>query len=165
MFIVVISLVAIALDQASKWWVVGNLSSGKTVPIFGSFLELSYLENRGVAFGMGQSLAPFYPLLALAIIIGLLYFYKKELKGKSRVIDMAIGFIVGGAIGNVIDRFIHSFVVDFISLHFGTYSFPVFNVADSFVTVGVILLLLYFFLDGQEDEGKGGETHERTDRE
>ncbi|WP_304262347.1 signal peptidase II [Kallipyga massiliensis] len=165
MSILVISLVVIVLDQVSKWWVVENLASGKRIPVLGSFMEFSYLENRGVAFGMGQALAPFYPVLALAIVIGLLYFYQKELKGKSRLVDFSTAFIVGGAIGNVIDRLVHSFVVDFISLHFGNYSFPVFNVADCFVTLGVLFLLIYLFFFSEENKEKGGEDHDRTDRE
>ena len=137
-----IALVVIALDQASKWWILLFVMNPpqliEIVPVF----NLVLTWNRGVSFGLFDTNSPASPwilsILAVAIV-GVLLHWMRRAEGK--LIPLALGLIVGGAIGNVIDRLVHGAVVDFLDVHWGTYHWPAFNVADSGITVGAVLLI------------------------
>ena len=125
------------LDQFTKYLIQKNLS--ETYYIFGDFFRLEYSENFGVAFGFP---IPFFLLVGLNIILiaAIIFFAAKELNLKNPMAKISISLILGGAIGNLIDRFANGFVVDFI----GVYKWPNFNLADIFITVGVLLLLVFY---------------------
>jgi len=119
------------LDQISKYFVLKYLNSPQ-------FL-LEYSENMGIAFGipMPKIFLTFGSLLLVFVII---YFNFKELYMKKPLSRIALSLIVGGAIGNIIDRFTHGFVVDFIAI----WKWPNFNLADSFITVGILLIIVFY---------------------
>lgn len=134
--IIVIGLLA---DQLSKAWVSANLY-GRSVTILPGVLDYSYVENTGAAFGMlGKNtvlLAVFSGLMSLVLLYILLR-YRRQFH---RLSCIALAFVLSGAVGNFIDRAFHGFVVDFIELKF--VNFAVFNIADIFVSMGAVLLIL-----------------------
>ncbi|MDA1325462.1 MAG: signal peptidase II [Proteobacteria bacterium] len=140
------SLAAVAviiLDQAAKWWILTSvMSPPRRIPVTG-FFDLVLVFNRGVSFGLLGG-APSWATAALIVFALLLstalciWMWRAD----SLLLGTALGFVVGGAIGNVIDRFLHGAVVDFLDFHVAGYHWPAFNVADSAITVGVVLLIL-----------------------
>jgi signal peptidase II len=140
-------------DQLSKFVVVRSLELGEILhPL--PFLNIVRIENEGITFGLlGGILHPFTLIsISLAIIISLCLW----MIGKNRRHQLTISLIVGGAIGNLIDRFIHKGVIDFLDFHVLTYHWPAFNVADSVIVIGVLVL---FFISGGDEEKEGeGET-------
>jgi len=141
-----IAVGVILLDQLTKWLAIVFLENGPSVPVISWFIQFSYVENTGAAWGMfgepGQRWI-FLTLSSIAIVAILLYVF--IMKPKSLLLRISLAFIVGGGIGNMIDRVLLGYVVDFLEFTF--IEFPVFNVADSFVCIGAAMMVLYIVLD------------------
>ncbi len=136
----------IFLDQLTKWLTVINLELGETFPVIEGVLHFTYRRNTGAAFSLFDEPDQrwiFMTISTVAIIAMLVYLVMN--RNKSKLLCVALSFVVGGGIGNMIDRCILKYVVDFIDVRL--INFAVFNVADSFVCVGVGLLALYIILD------------------
>lgn len=148
--VTLIIVLLIALDQISKLVVLNQLADGTAVDIIPGFFRLLYVENRGAAFGILQEGRPLFIVITLAVIAFLLYgiyFKQNEVRGMLRV---ALVLILAGAVGNFIDRLRLHFVVDFLSFRFFGHDFAVFNLADSMIVVGTILLMLHVFLGDEK---------------
>ncbi|HZW16739.1 MAG TPA: signal peptidase II [Brevundimonas sp.] len=137
------AILIIVVDQLTKAWVLSGLDLRelRQVPVWPPILNFTWVENRGVSFGLfGDGSARWLLSVFSVVVAGVLGWW--ALKADRRLLVTSIGLIMGGAIGNVIDRIRFGFVVDFLDFS-GTGFFPwVFNVADSAITVGVILLIL-----------------------
>lgn len=137
------AILIIVVDQLTKAWVLSGLDlhEVRQVPVWPPVFNLTWVENRGVSFGLfGDGSARWMLSVFSVVVAGILGWW--ALKADRRLLVSAIGLIMGGAIGNVIDRIRFGFVVDFLDFS-GTGFFPwVFNVADSAITIGVILLIL-----------------------
>ena len=140
--------VAVILDQIVKAWVRSALpKTGDTAPFIPGVLRLLHVENTGAAFSMGEGKGFFFVAIAVAIfILALLAVWKEEL---SVPFALALGAVAGGGIGNMIDRLVQGSVTDFFATQF--MDFPVFNVADIFVTLGVICVLICLIREGGAD--------------
>lgn len=140
---IIILILGIVLDRISKIWALNTLAPGKDIVIIKNLFSLSYLENRGAAFGIFQNRLIFLSLITVIVILGVAYFIVKY-KPTSKLLKISLSLIISGAIGNLIDRIYYKFVVDFIMLHYkDVYFFPTFNVADTLVVIGTILLAIY----------------------
>ncbi len=128
---------ALALDQWTKHVVVTSFVPGESRVAIGRLLYWTYVQNRAGAFGLFGTQPWILVGLALAVL-AVFYVAFREQAARSALVRVAFGGIVGGAIGNIVDRFHYRYVVDFIDLRW----WPVFNVADSCITIGVALLLL-----------------------
>ena len=131
------------VDQVSKAWAVKSLRAAHDVTIIRGFLDFIYTENRGIAFGQlqeGGSLGRwFFVILAIAAAVGVLYYFLRTVRNDDRVLG-ACALLLAGIIGNLTDRIRFGYVIDFISLHAGSYHWPVFNVADASICLGALLL-------------------------
>jgi signal peptidase II len=140
-----IATLVIAADQASKAWIVQNLgpeTMTRSVPVIGDTARIVYSHNTGVAFSLLQGMPQLLTFTSLAIVAGAIYFYATQLPNRRPTVQVILGLILGGAFGNLIDRVRLGYVVDFIQVGW----FPVFNLADSAITVGAALLMLQFLL-------------------
>ncbi len=138
----IISIIGvILLDQATKILAINELTKVDTVPLIEGVFHLTYATNTGAAFSMFSN-STFYLGLVSAVCVILLstFLYTEKKKGASKYMTFSLALIIGGAIGNGIDRFIKGYVVDFFD--FRLINFAVFNVADSFVVIGVVLLAI-----------------------
>ena len=145
---IAIMVLAVFLDQLTKYLTILFLKPVDTFPIIEDVLHLTYVENTGAAFGMMKDQRWLFMIVSTVAIIALLiYLFKKKTQPKLE--NLAIAFIVGGGIGNMIDRVLLGYVVDMID--FRLINFAVFNVADSFVCVGAGLLMLYIILSGVKE--------------
>lgn len=138
MIYIIIIILGLVLDRVSKIYAVNNFIEN---PIESPFINLTYLENRGAAFGILQDKRIFFLIITIAIVCYLLYYFYKSYKTNPTILNTALAMIISGALGNFYDRFVNGFVVDF--LEFSFFSFPVFNVADIFVTLGCGLMIVY----------------------
>lgn len=138
----IIAAVVVVVDQLSKVWVLRTWPEPYTgaIAIVPGWLELTYIQNTGVAFGMFQGVPQLFIFTSLLIVAGAIWFYLRNAPPDDRWLGMCLGLIVGGAIGNVIDRVRLGFVVDFIKTFDGR--FAVFNLADACISVGVVLMAL-----------------------
>ena len=154
----ILILALIGIDQLTKWLVRTSLSSSRSIEIIGGFFNLTYVENRGAAFGLLQNMKVFFVAVALIVaIVGLVYIHKSKSKDKSRakkdlriarINRVAVSTIIGGAIGNLIDRLWLGYVVDFFDFRF-IWSY-VFNFADILVVVGTVVFCISMFMLGED---------------
>ena len=131
------------LDQLSKWIVLLWIMAPPRVIDVTNFFNLVLVWNRGVSFGFFQSDSIWGPILLSCVtggIIIFLYFWLRS--AETRLTAAALGLVIGGAVGNLIDRIAHQGVVDFLDFHVFGYHWPAFNVADSAITVGVVIIIL-----------------------
>lgn len=138
------AVLVIALDQLTKAVVASRMRLHQTIPLLDGFAALTYVRNTGAAFGIlaGHSEAlrvPFF-LLVSALAVVLLAWFLRSVPGERRLIVAACGAVAGGALGNMIDRVLLGEVIDFVDLSIGAYHWPAFNVADSAITLGVLVL-------------------------
>lgn len=141
--IYLIFVLGLALDYFTKIWAIATLKGQQDIEVIEGFFTLSYLENRGAAFGIFQGRVVMLAVITI-LIMGLLFYHYLREKNPSKLFIFSHGLILTGAFGNLIDRLRYGFVVDFISWHWkDAYYFPTFNMADIFVTVGTGLLLIY----------------------
>lgn len=140
-------LVLIALDQLSKLWIVNNISLGEVKPFLPGIFSLTYLQNRGAAFSILQNQQWFFALVTCIVIGVAIYFAHKMMNGSLWFLTGLL-LIIAGGIGNFIDRMRLSYVVDMVHLDF--MDFAIFNVADSYLTVGVIVLMIVLW---KEEDG------------
>ncbi len=150
--LVIVSL-GIFLDQWTKALMTRYLKGQPSIPIIKDILELDYVENRGAAFGLLQGKRIYFLVIAAAVFFLFVWLLLKlPLEKKYQKLHIALSFILAGAVGNTIDRGMKGYVVDFV--YFKLIDFPVFNVADIFITVTTIwlaVLLLFFFKEEDFD--------------
>lgn len=153
MFYYIIAFLVILLDQVTKWLVVKNMYLGESITVIEDFLYITSHRNRGAAWGILQGQMWFFYVITVIVIIGIIYYIQKYAKGKM-LLGLSLGLMLGGAIGNFIDRVIRKEVVDFVNTIIINYDFPVFNIADSALVVGVGLLMLQMLREEREAKEK-----------
>ena len=146
-----LTLIVILLDQWTKWLIVQSMEIGESVPVIENLLHITSHRNRGAAWGMLEGQFWLFYIITAVVVVGIIYFMQKEAKGKP-LMKISLAVLLGGAIGNFIDRVFRKEVVDFIHTYIGTYSFPVFNIADSALCIGVALVFIKTFFAGTTEK-------------
>lgn len=150
-----IAAAVLLLDQASKYWILNDVLAERSFIIYTSFFNLVKAWNTGVSFSMfndwGWVGILVLSLLALTIVGFLFNWLRHE---KNRYMQTALGMIIGGALGNVIDRVRLGAVFDFLDFHIGVHHWPAFNVADSFICIGAVMIIVYNIAVKTEKEEK-----------
>lgn len=140
MIYIVLILILVGADQLSKYLIDSNMLEGETIPIINEFFHITYVKNRGIAFGMFQGKLDIISIATVIAIVAIAYYLYKEKNKLSLVEKMGFIYILAGAIGNMIDRIFRGFVVDMVDFR-GIWSY-VFNLADVWINMGVIFVLL-----------------------
>lgn len=146
-----------ALDQYTKHLVVASWNLGESLPVIPGFFSLTYLRNRGGAFGLFSDLpetwrVAFFVVFAIATVAALIWMLRTT--ARNDVLQrLALTAVIGGAAGNLYDRVRYGEVVDFLDVYVRDWHWPAFNVADSFISCGVVLLLLSSLMPARRDEG------------
>ena len=145
MFLIIIIAAIITLDQWSKWAIKTSFNLYESKPVIQDFLHFTYVTNDGMAFGLsfpgGKHVLLIMTILLTGFIVGFLW---KEKNGHP-LIKYGLALILSGAIGNLIDRLLYGKVVDFLDLMIGNFHWYIFNIADSSVTIGMILFIIHSF--------------------
>ena len=149
MIYLIISAVIVAADIITKIWAMNTLAEIGSIPVWDGVFRLTYIENRGAAFGILQDRRWIFILLTVLILAAVAY-AAFRFRNKPRLLCLGMSFLVGGAVGNMIDRIHLGYVVDF--LDFCLIDFPVFNTADIFVCVGAALCAVYFIIFDKSDK-------------
>ena len=144
----IVGIIVLAIDQLTKFLVATQMSLGESIPVIGEYLKITSHRNSGAAWGMFEGPMLFFYIITVAVLVFLIYFYKTEAKN-NLLMQVGITFLMAGALGNFIDRLLFQEVVDFVDVLIINYDFPIFNVADSALTVGVIILLIEVFITGR----------------
>ena len=141
----------IIIDQLTKFLVVKYMTIGQSISIIDHFLYITSHRNEGAAWGILQGKMLFFYVVTLIVIgVVILWIRRLEVK-KEKLLVIALSLILGGAIGNFIDRVMYQHVVDFINTYIFGYDFPIFNIADSALCIGVFLMAVDAFLDVKRD--------------
>lgn len=151
-----VAVIIVALDQWTKWLVVNNMELGERIPLLDPTLALLSHRNRGAAWGMLEGQIWLFSIVTVIVIAGILYYFHKEAKGKP-LFQLSLMIILGGAIGNFIDRLYLGEVVDFIDVLIPiiNYDFPIFNIADAALTIGVVMVMTVLFLEEKREKKTG----------
>ncbi|RPJ85611.1 MAG: signal peptidase II [Acidobacteria bacterium] len=156
-----LALAIVLTDQVSKAIVVRSMRLGQSIPLVPGYFDLTFVLNPGAAFSLFATLPegirnPFFILISVAAAVLIVVYRARHLR-QHRLASVSLGLILGGAVGNLIDRVRYGVVVDFLDVHVHQYHWPVFNVADSAISVGVTLLLIEMLLEWrQERKGASG---------
>ena len=142
--IIILSIIFIIIDQVSKLIVINTLSKTKSVEVIKSFFYLTYTNINGAAFSILTGKRVILIIVTL-IVIGILIYYIRKTKVKENINKIALSLVIGGSIGNLIDRIVRGAVVDFLDFKIFGYNYPIFNLADTFIVLGVFLLLISMF--------------------
>src|SRR5690554_4157440 len=140
----------ILADQVTKYLSVVYLMDKRPVVLIENLLELHFVKNYGAAFGILQNQRFFFITITSIVLIGMSFYMIKNKNKLTRVAQLAMGFLLGGALGNLIDRIRLGYVVDFIKVDLRIYDFPVFNIADIFIVIGTGLLIFVILFDKYE---------------
>lgn len=152
----VFAVVFFSLDQATKAMIAARLpygcyGPGQNIEVFPGFLNLVHVGNTGAAWSMFSGMSAWLALLALGTL-GAIFIWRRSLGLHHASVQPAFGLLCGGILGNLVDRLIHGHVIDFLDFHFGAYTYPTFNVADSAIFIGVFWYMLWS-LRQPPDEG------------
>ncbi len=143
----------IMLDQVTKWFIEHYMYVGESIPIIDNFFYITSHRNRGAAWGILQGQMWLFYVITVVVIIGIIIYLQKNAKGK-KLLGVSLALMLGGAIGNFIDRVFRQEVVDFIHTYIFSYNFPVFNIADSALVIGVGLLIIQMLLEERKSKEK-----------
>lgn len=156
-----VSALLVIIDQLLKLWVLDNLVGSPSVMLIPGLLQLTYVENRGAAFGIMQGKVGFLSIVTLVVIMIAIVAMLMG-KFKNKLVIWSVGLIIAGGVGNLIDRMLRTFVVDYLDIS-PLFRFPVFNFADCCVVIGTGLLLIYLlFFEGKEKKGTQSELSKET---
>ncbi|HDR7990688.1 TPA: lipoprotein signal peptidase LspA [Bacillus cereus] len=145
----VIALFVIAIDQISKWLIVKNMELGTSIPIIDNVLYITSHRNRGAAWGILENKMWFFYIITVVFVVFIVFYMKKYAK-TDKLLGISLSLILGGAMGNFIDRVFRQEVVDFIHVYIFSYNYPVFNIADSALCIGVVLIIIQTLLEGKK---------------
>ena len=135
-------------DLITKFFIKNNFLINESKEL-NRFLDIVYIQNYGVSFGFLSGLVSYWVLVIVGLLVTSLIYYLM-IRSYKRLEKLAYFIIIIGALANIIDRIINSYVVDFISLHYGDFYWPAFNLADIYITIGIIMLIISFFIKSEE---------------
>lgn len=137
-----VAIILLFFDQLSKLIIQRSMSLYQEIKIIPNFFSLCYVKNTGAAFSILEDATLFLIMLSIVFVLIIDKYIKKEVETFSKLSIIAFGIIIGGIFGNLLDRVMYRSVIDFLSFQFGNYNFPIFNIADIGITVGVFILLI-----------------------
>lgn len=147
-----IALIVFLIDQGTKYLIATRMTLGEQIPVIGDFFLITSHRNSGAAFGILEGRRVFFILITTVVVVGIIWFLQKVKHTPNKILPLALSLVLGGALGNFLDRAVTGEVVDFLQLNFGSYTFPIFNVADSGIVVGAVLIVLDSLLEMRREK-------------
>lgn len=139
----------VVADQLTKAWLVSFLSPGERVEVVGDYVRLIHTQNTGALFGLFRDQAMFFAIVSIGVVGAIVWFHHTS--GRNTLLSVALGLLLGGALGNMADRFRIGYVIDFVDIGLGGLRFYTFNVADSAISLAILLLLISAFMPGRDE--------------
>lgn len=147
----IVAIVILIIDQLTKKIITATMNIGDSYEVIPHFLNITSHRNNGAAWGILSGKMAFFYIITVIILIILIVFFIKEAK-HNLLMQIAISLLFAGALGNFIDRVLNGEVVDFVDTYIFSYNFPIFNVADSSLTIGVVLVIIALLRDMRTEE-------------
>lgn len=148
----IIAILFFALDQYSKYWISTTYLPNDPRPIMQPWLYFTYVTNDGAAFSIFKGQMFWLSLVAIVVVLGIIIYERRLPLSRPKLLSISLGFLLGGAMGNLIDRLRLGYVVDFMDLHYqGHNIWPIFNIADISINIGVGLLFIHYLLQGSKE--------------
>ncbi|MGO4549077.1 signal peptidase II [Paenibacillus sp. 2TAB23] len=162
-----IAVLVFILDFVTKRLIETKLEIMEQISVIGNFFLITSHRNRGAAFGILQEQRIFFIIITIVIVSGLIWYIQAMRKTAKPWLLIGLGLVLGGAIGNFLDRLRFGEVTDFLQFNFGSYSFPIFNVADSGIVCGVALILIDTLLSAKDEKNRSqnGEDKDQNNHE
>ena len=145
--IYIFSFIFLIIDFISKIIIQNYMTLNSSIPIIKNFFSITYVKNIGAAFSILSGKQLFLIILGIIILIGIIYYVNKDKLNNLKVIYYSL--LIGGIIGNLIDRIIYNSVIDFLDFKIFGYDYPIFNLADTFICIGVILIIIESIIGGK----------------
>lgn len=143
-FLIVLSIFFFLVDLISKIVIENLLYLGQSIKVINNFFSITYVRNTGAAFNILSEHTWLLVVISFLIIILIgVYIYKN--KPKTKIEYISYSMILGGAIGNLYDRVVNGYVIDFLDFNIFGYEYPIFNLSDSFIFIGVVILIIYMW--------------------
>ncbi|MFD0715158.1 signal peptidase II [Paenibacillus sp. GCM10027626] len=156
-----IALFVFAIDFVTKKIIETQLELNEQIEVLGGFFVITSHRNKGAAFGILQEQTTFFIIVTSLVVAGIIWYIQKNRQHGSKLLLIGLGLVLGGAFGNFLDRALYGEVVDFLQFTFGTYVYPIFNLADSGIVIGVAMILLDSLLAIRRESGdKNGKNNE-----
>ncbi|MDD6941091.1 MAG: signal peptidase II [Bacilli bacterium] len=137
------SVIVLLIDQIVKLLIKTNMNLNEEISIIPNFFSIQYLKNTGAAFSILENQTILLAITSIICISVIIYYLKKE-ENLTTAMYLSFGMVLGGILGNLIDRIVYQGVIDFLSFQIFNYNFPVFNIADIGITIGVLLLIIIY---------------------
>lgn len=153
-FYLILTTILVVVDQLTKYLTVQNIDLHEVIEIIPNVLSLTYIQNTGAAWSILEGKMWFFYIVTIIVIAFLLYYLYTEAK-TNKVLGIILSVVLAGTIGNFIDRLVFQYVIDMIKVDF--INFPIFNVADMLLTVGVGVLIIFTFYEERNTTNKIGE--------
>ena len=160
-----IALLVFLADQGTKYLIATRLELGEQIPVIGDFFIITSSRNRGAAFGILQDQLWFFIVVTVLVVIGIIWYMRRVKAEGQKLLPIALALVLGGALGNFIDRVLMGEVVDFLMFNFGSYTFPIFNIADSCIVIGVGLIILDTLLEGRREKAASVTSEQSSGKE
>ncbi|TCP29111.1 signal peptidase II [Scopulibacillus darangshiensis] len=151
-----LAVIVLIFDQLTKWLIVKNMVIGQSTELIPNILYFTSSRNRGAAWSILEGQRFFFFIITAVVLVIVIYYMQKMGRFKP-FLGTALGLVIGGTLGNFIDRLFRGEVVDFIHVYIFKYSYPIFNVADSSLVIGVILILIYMFIEEKKEKKHGNQ--------
>lgn len=149
-----LALVVLFFDQLTKWIIVKSLFVGQSVAIIPHVLYITSMRNTGAAWNILEGQFWFFFIITAVVLVIVIY-YMQKVGRKDPLLGTALALVIGGTLGNFADRLFRGEVVDFIHVYIVHYNYPVFNLADSSLFVGVVLIIIYLLREGKKEKKNG----------
>lgn len=145
--IILISILVLIIDILTKQLVINTMIEHQSIPIINNFFSITYAKNTGVAFSFLEGKVPLIIIATTIIIIIILKYIKST--NPNKLESICYGLLLGGSIGNLLDRIIYGYVIDFLDFNICGYSYPIFNLADTFIVIGIFILIIFSFIESR----------------
>lgn len=160
-----IAIIVFVLDQLTKYAIVTNLEQQQQISVIGNFFLITSHRNTGAAFGILENQRYFFIVITIVVVIGIVWYIQKMKNTANKLLPFALSLVLGGALGNFLDRALTGEVVDFLQFNFGSYTFPIFNIADSCIVIGVALILIDSFREMAVEKKQANQLEHTQDQE
>jgi signal peptidase II len=150
LYLIIISPIAVILDQVTKVIAENNLILGVRESIIDGFFYFTLLYNRGAAWSILSGNRWFLVSVSVVATVGFIFYYFKRLNNSKAILLLALSLIIGGTFGNLIDRALYGQVIDFLDFIIFSYNYPVFNLADTFLVIGMGLLIIAIYFEDKK---------------
>ena len=144
------TIIFFLIDLFSKYLITKLIIFGESITIINNFLNITYVKNTGAALSILNNNTLIVKIISLLIIIALIIYMYNNKNSSSKFERLGYSLVLGGALGNLFDRLVYGYVIDFIDIYIFNYDYPIFNLADTFIVIGVIILFISMWGDKKD---------------